>query len=67
MFAFLPFSVKIILRGDFMVAEELRELIQQIQERGCEEQSIEVKAAHIDCPKKLYDTISAFEIGRAHV
>lgn len=43
-----------------MVAEELRELIQQIQERGCEEQSIEVKAAHIDCPKKLYDTISAF-------
>lgn len=43
-----------------MVEQELRELIQQIQTRGCEEQITEVKAAHHGCPEKLYDTISSF-------
>lgn len=36
------------------------ELIQQIQTRGCEEQTTEVKSARGGCPEKLYDTISAF-------
>ena len=43
-----------------MVEQELRELIQSIQTRGCEEQTTEVKSAHQGCPEKLYDTISAF-------
>ena len=43
-----------------MVEKELKDLISQIQTRGCEEQTTEVKAAHDGCPEKLYDTISAF-------
>ena len=43
-----------------MVEQELRDLILQIQTRGCEEQTTEVKAARKGCPEKLYDTISAF-------
>ena len=43
-----------------MVEKELKDLISQIQTRGCEEQTTEVKAAHVGCPEKLYDTISAF-------
>lgn len=43
-----------------MVEEELKELIDKIVKRGCEEQTMEVKAAHLGCPEKLYDTISAF-------
>lgn len=43
-----------------MVEQELRELIKQIQTRGCEEQTTEVKAARGGCPEKLYDTISSF-------
>jgi len=43
-----------------MVEQELCELIQSIQTRGCEEQTTEVKSAHQGCPEKLYDTISAF-------
>ena len=43
-----------------MVEKELHDLIKQIQARGCEEQTTEVKAAHGGCPEKLYDTISSF-------
>ena len=43
-----------------MIEQELHELIQSIQDRGCEEQTTEVKSAHQGCPEKLYDTISAF-------
>lgn len=43
-----------------MLVEELKELVQLIQEQQAEEQKIEVKAAHIDCPKRLYDTLSSF-------
>ena len=43
-----------------MVEKELWDLIEQIQARGCEEQTTEVKSAHGGCPEKLYDTISAF-------
>lgn len=43
-----------------MVEQELRELIEEIIKRGCEEQTTEVKAAHKGCPEKLYDTISSF-------
>ena len=43
-----------------MVEQELYALIHQIQTRGCEEQTTEVKAAHGGCPEKLYDTISSF-------
>lgn len=43
-----------------MVEQELHALIQQIQTRGCEEQTTEVKSAHGGCPERLYDTISSF-------
>lgn len=43
-----------------MIEEELRDLMVTIQRRGCEWQTMEVKAAHQGCPEKLYDTISAF-------
>ena len=43
-----------------MVEQELCNLIHQIQTRGCEEQTTEVKTARGGCPEKLYDTISAF-------
>lgn len=43
-----------------MVEQELKELIEQIIKRGCEEQTTEVKTAHRGCPEKLYDTISSF-------
>ena len=43
-----------------MIEEELHQLINKIQHRGCEWQTTEVKAARHGCPEKLYDTISAF-------
>jgi len=39
---------------------ELVELINRIQRVKAESQIIELKAAHKGCPKKLYDTLSAF-------
>ena len=43
-----------------MVDNELYELIEKIQHLQAESQEIEVKSAHNGCPKKLYDTLSAF-------
>lgn len=43
-----------------MVERELVQLIAQVQQRKCEEQTLEIKAAHAGCPEKLYDTLSAF-------
>ncbi|MDR2771037.1 MAG: putative DNA binding domain-containing protein [Clostridiales Family XIII bacterium] len=39
---------------------ELYRLIQTVQARRCETQTIEVKAAHRGCPARLYDTLSSF-------
>ena len=43
-----------------MTEQELRELVQLVQKRKCEWRQLELKAAHQGCPKKLYDTLSAF-------
>lgn len=43
-----------------MLTEELIELINRICRQKAEEQTVELKAAHTDCPKKLYDTLSSF-------
>ena len=43
-----------------MVETELKELLNKIQDRKCEEQVVEVKSAHRGCPEKLYDTLSSF-------
>lgn len=43
-----------------MLAEELVELAQRVCRQKAEEQTIEVKAAHVDCHKRLYDTLSSF-------
>lgn len=43
-----------------MTEIEIRNLVRQIQQRNTEDRTTEVKAAAIDCPKKLYDTFSSF-------
>lgn len=43
-----------------MTKEELLDLLNTVQINKCETQTIELKAARQGCPKKLYDTISAF-------
>ncbi len=43
-----------------MIENELFDLISQVQSQKCEAQTTEVKSAHMGCPEKLYDTISAF-------
>lgn len=43
-----------------MVENELKLLLGQIQTRKCEPQKLEVKLVHKGCPKRLYDTLSAF-------
>lgn len=43
-----------------MVERELHELIETVLQRRCEDQTTKIKSAHLGCPKKLYDTISAF-------
>lgn len=45
-----------------MVETEMKRLLTQIQNRQCEEQTIEVKSAHGGCLEKLYDTLSSFPI-----
>ncbi len=43
-----------------MLIEELKDIITNIQSIKAESQKIEVKAAHIGCPKRLYGTLSSF-------
>lgn len=43
-----------------MTSEELIELVNKTVRRKSEEQTLEVKAAHVNCPKRLYDTLSSF-------
>lgn len=43
-----------------MLEQDLLALIKRIQEFKAEFHNVEVKEAHGGCPKKLYDTISAF-------
>ena len=43
-----------------MLSEDIKALLLQIQRRNCEEQTTEVKSAHMGCPQKLYDTFSSF-------
>lgn len=43
-----------------MREEELTALIQKVQQRQTEFQTVELKTAHVDFPKKIYDTLSSF-------
>lgn len=43
-----------------MLKEELIELVQETQRLKAEQQTVEVKAAHEGCPKRVYDTLSSF-------
>lgn len=43
-----------------MLTEELIELAKKVLEQKAEGQTLELKSAHVDCPKRLYDTLSSF-------
>ncbi len=43
-----------------MTSEELKELLNSIQKAKCETQTLELKRAQYECPKRLYDTLSSF-------
>lgn len=43
-----------------MLPAELAELVRRIQKQKPEGQTIEIKSAHEDVPKRLYDTLSSF-------
>lgn len=43
-----------------MTSEELKDLLKTIQRTKCETQNLEFKSANVDCPKKLFDTLSSF-------
>lgn len=43
-----------------LTEEELQGFIKKVQTMQCESQVLELKAAHEGCPKRLYDTLSAF-------
>ena len=43
-----------------MTVEELLEKLNEIQVMKCETKELEIKAARVDCPKRLYDTLSSF-------
>ena len=43
-----------------MLSEELSEFVQQVRTMKTETQTLELKAAHEGCPKRLYDTLSSF-------
>ena len=43
-----------------MTGEELKDLLKTIQRTKCETQTLELKSASVDCPRKLFDTLSSF-------
>lgn len=43
-----------------MLPEELIDLVSKTTHQKAETQTLELKAAHVDCPKRLYDTLSSF-------
>ena len=43
-----------------ILPNELLDLANSVCKQRAETQTIECKAAHVDCPKRLYDTLSAF-------
>lgn len=43
-----------------MLPEELVDLVSKTVHQKAETQTLELKAAHVDCPKRLYDTLSSF-------
>lgn len=43
-----------------MLSKELIELANRVCKQKAEEQTIELKAAHEECPKRLYDSLSSF-------
>ena len=43
-----------------ILSDELVELVKTVCEQRAETQTLECKAAHTDCPKRLYDTLSSF-------
>ena len=43
-----------------MLPEELVDLVSRTIHQKAETQTLELKAAHVDCPKRLYDTLSSF-------
>ena len=43
-----------------MLTEELLDLVRQTARQKAERQTLEVKAAHVGCPQRLYDSLSAF-------
>lgn len=43
-----------------MLPDNLIDLMKNIMDRKAESQSVEVKSAHLGCPKRLYDTLSSF-------
>ena len=58
---FAYFVILCLMKGvKTMLSEELIELANQTMHLKAETQTLEVKAAHGGCPKKLYDTLSSF-------
>lgn len=43
-----------------ILSNELIELAKTVRQQRAETQTLECKAAHTDCPKRLYDTLSSF-------
>ena len=46
--------------GDFVLEEELVQLVKKVTSEQCEKQNIELKKAAGGTPSKLYDTLSSF-------
>lgn len=43
-----------------MEEQEIRNLLESVRARKTELSTFEAKSAHVDCPKKIYDTLSSF-------